>query len=347
MSGRNTNTPKLRYATRRGAIYCCSAEKFLSSSTAKRYRHTIQLLITSPPFPLNRKKKYGNLRGNDYLNWLASFGSEFRKMLRPNGSIVLELGNAWEPGRPVMSTLALEALLAFKTKGKFRLVQQFVAYNPARLPSPAQWVNVERIRVKDSFTHLWWLARSDRPYADNRAVLKKYSDAMKSLLRRKTYNSGERPSGHRIGKSSFLTNNGGSIPSNVLQFSNTSSTDKYHEHCRAKQIRPHPATMQDGIAEFFIKFLTRENDLVFDPFAGSNTTGATAEALNRRWVCVEPNKSYIKGSRGRFMSPTKKRRSKERPRTDQLSRSSRNDLPSHVRVNKRSHGQKRRARNSR
>jgi len=290
------------YSTQRGKMYRALAEGFLCSKIANKYRGKVQLLFTSPPFPLNRKKKYGNLTGSQYREWLAEFAPAFQKMLAPGGSIVLELGNAWEPGRPIMSTLAMEALLAFKTKGNLRLIQQFVAHNPARLPSPAQWVNVERIRVKDSFTHLWWFAPSDRPYADNRRVLQSYSDSMKELLRSRRYNSGKRPSGHKVGKESFLKNNGGSIPSNVLSFSNTSSIDQYQVYCRRKGLKAHPARMQSGLVEFFIKFLTRPDDLVFDPFAGSNTTGAMAESLGRKWISVEANRDYIRGSRGRFTS---------------------------------------------
>ncbi len=170
--------------------------------------------------------------------------------------------------RPVMSTLALEALLEFKREGKLKLVQQFVVYNPARLPSPAQWVNVERIRVKDSFTHIWWLAPSDRPYADNRSVLTPYSAAMKDLLKSKRYNSGPRPSEHRIGKRSFLKDNGGAIASNVLSISkHFLSNDVYQDYCRKNGLKPHPARMQREVASFFVKFLTRRGDTVLDPFA--------------------------------------------------------------------------------
>lgn len=290
-------------------MYRALAEQFISSKIADKYRGKVQLLFTSPPFPLNRKKKYGNLQGSQYQEWLANFAPSFRKMLAPGGSIVLELGNAWEPGRPIMSTLALEALLAFKAKGRLRLIQQFVAHNPARLPSPAQWVNVERIRVKDSFTHVWWLAPSDRPYADNKSVLLAYSESMKELLKSRRYNSGKRPSGHNVGKKSFLTDNGGSIPSNVLSFSNTASTDVYQEYCRRRVLKPHPARMQPGLADFFIRFLTRPGDIVLDPFAGSNTTGAVAEALGRKWVSVEANQEYIHGSRGRFQNSVTRRAS--------------------------------------
>ena len=54
------------------------------------------------------------------------------------------------------------------------------------------------------------------------------------------------------------------------------------------------------VAEFFIKFLTNPGDLVLDPFAGSNTTGAAAERLHRTWLAVEPQAEYAKGSIGWF-----------------------------------------------
>jgi site-specific DNA-methyltransferase (cytosine-N4-specific) len=61
--------------------------------------------------------------------------------------------------------------------------------------------------------------------------------------------------------------------------------------------------MPVGLAEFFIKFLTMPGDLVLDPFAGSNTTGAAAEALGRKWISIESDKVYVKGSYGRFIAP--------------------------------------------
>jgi DNA modification methylase len=290
----------IAYRTRLGVCFHGSSEKVLENISSNKIKGKVDLIFTSPPFPLNNKKKYGNLQGQKYIDWLASFPPLFKKMLKRNGSIVIELGNAWEPGKPVMSALAMKALLAFLEKGGFHLCQQFIWNNPARLPSPAQWVTIERIRVKDSFTHIWWMSPSPRPKANNRRVLKEYSGAMKKLLKSRKYNAGIRPSEHAIGEKSFLSNNGGAIPSNVITLSNTSATGEYLEHCRSKDLTPHPARMPSGIPDFFIKFLTNRGDLVLDPFAGSNTTGATAEKLGRRWVAIEAEKEYIRGSRGRF-----------------------------------------------
>lgn len=288
------------YQTKQGKMFCGSSEDILCSSAFKSYHKRVQLIFTSPPFPLNRKKKYGNKQGDEYVKWLAELATVFHEFLKEDGSIVMELGNSWEPSKPVMSTLALKALLAFLEKGKFYLCQQFVVYNPARLPSPAQWVNVERIRVKDSFTHVWWMSPNIRPKANNRNVLNGYSKAMQRLLATRKYNAGLRPSEHNIGTGSFFADNGGAIPSNVLTMANTSSSDPYLNHCRDNGLQPHPARMPAALPEFFINFLTDKNDLVLDPFGGSNTTGAAAERLKRRWLSVELNRDYVTGSLGRF-----------------------------------------------
>ena len=125
---------------------------------------------------------------------------------------------------------------------------------------------------------------------------------MKELLARRSYNSGRRPSGHLIGRESFFKDNGGAIPPNVFVSSNTTSTGRYREYCREHEIEPHPAPMQMDMVGFFVKMLTDPGDLVLDPFAGSNSTGAVAEDLGRRWIAIEPNREYIEGSKGRFLS---------------------------------------------
>ena len=281
-------------------------EATLSKGLLTGRAQRISLIFTSPPFPLNRGKSYGNRVGDDYLQWLSNLAPSLADLLTPNGSIVIEIGNAWEAGQPTMSTLPLEALLAFLKEADLHLCQQFVAHNPARLPGPAQWVTIERTRVKDSFTNIWWMSRTQRPKADNRRVLVEYSNAMKSLLKRQTYNRGVRPSGHDIRGNSFLKDNGGAIPSNVLEFANTRSYDPYRTYCLSQELPIHPARMSPQIAEFFIKMLTDRGDTVLDPFSGSNVTGAVAEDLGRSWISVESDHSFVEGSKGRFPSLLKR-----------------------------------------
>jgi len=291
---------KITYSTELGKCIHGDVENILNEESFQKYKGKVNLIITSPPFPLNRKKKYGNLNGNEYIQWLTNITTLLREYLTDDGSFVIEIGNSWEENEPVMSTLPLETLLNIKIKGNFKLCQQFIWFNTAKLPSPIQWVNIERSRVKDSFTSIWWLSKSSAPKADNKNVLVEYSESMKKLLKSKKYNSGLRPSEHNIGAKSFLMDNGGAIPANVLIAANTVSNSNYLNNCKKVGITPHPARMPNFIAEFFIRFLTDKNDLVLDPFAGSNTTGEVCESLERNWISIEIDEQYIKSSKLKF-----------------------------------------------
>ena len=199
-----------------------------------------------------------------------------------------------------MSTLPLESLMAIQSKSDLNICQQFVWHNPGKLPGPATWVNIKRERITDSFTHIWWFSPTTRPKSNNRNVLQPYKPAMEKLISGRSYNYGSRPSGHTISETGFAQDNGGSIPPSTLIFSNTGFDTDYRAWCKAREIPQHPARMPISLADFFIKFLTEKNDLVLDPFGGSCTTGKSAENLDRRWICVEPDSIYLEGAKGRF-----------------------------------------------
>lgn len=308
---------KMLYDTEYGKYYIGKCEEVIKELDLE---NKVQLILTSPPFPLNNKKKYGNLDGEEYLKWFVSLAELFSSVLTSNGSIVIEMGNAWEKNRPVQSLLHLNSLLGFvnNKNANLRLCQEFVCYNPARLPSPAQWVTIKRIRAIDSFTHIWWMAKTDYPKADNRKILRPYSKRMKELLSSQKFNAGKRPSEHIISESGFLRDNKGSISHNVLEIdqidedkemrlpysmfsiSNTKSNDFFMKTCKARGITPHPARMPLELASYFIEFLTDEGDLVLDPFGGSNTTGFCAEKSKRKWISVDVDEVYGEQSKIRF-----------------------------------------------
>jgi len=311
------------YKSKKGELIVGDSIKLLSGDMRKALKGKVNLIITSPPFPLNSKKKYGNEKGEEYLKWFRDLAPIFSDLLTEDGSLIIEIGNSWEPERPVQSLLHLECLfgLVKHSEANLRLIQEFICYNPSKLPSPAQWVTVNRLRMVDSYTHVWWLAKNDFPKADNSKVLRPYSKSMKQLLKRQRYNSGKRPSEHNISENGFLKDNGGSIahnffeleqmdndrevrlPHSVLSFSNTNSNDYFITQCREKETTPHPARMSGGLVNFFIEFLTNEKDLVLDPFSGSNTTGYCAEKLDRKWMSFEIKEEYIKQAVIRFSNP--------------------------------------------
>jgi site-specific DNA-methyltransferase (cytosine-N4-specific) len=259
---------------------------------------TVALVVTSPPFALRRQKAYGNVAPAEYVDWIWPFAVEIHRVLRPDGSFVLDLGGAWNRGSGTRSLYPYELIL--RLSRLFHLAQEFYWYNPSKLPTPAEWVTIRRTRVKDAVTTLWWLSKTESPNADNRRVLRPYSRSMRRLLR-DGYDMARRPSQHDIGPH-FRRDNGGAIPPNLLQIPNTRSSDEYFRRCRDAGLPIHPARFPNGVPEFFIRFLTDPGQLVLDPFAGSNVTGFEAEKLGRRWVSVEINADYIAGSRLRFES---------------------------------------------
>ena len=209
----------LAQRTKLGRYYIGKSEAILDCRAFRNLRGKVQLILTSPPFPLNEKKSYGNMTGDKYLKWFANLAPTFAEMLTDDGSILIEMGNGWEPKRPVQSLLPLKSLMSFveNEEAGLRLIQQFVCYNPSRLPSPAQWVTVNRMRTVDSFTNIWWIAKSDFPKADNSKVLRPYSDSMLNLLKKGDFNAGKRPSGHDVSDAAFLRDCGGSIAHNFFE----------------------------------------------------------------------------------------------------------------------------------
>ena len=280
------------YTTRYGRAYQADALDLLQAMPS----NSVSLVVTSPPFALVRKKSYGNVASEDYVEWLWPFAEEIHRVLRPDGSFVLELGGAWNPGSPTRSLYQYETIL--RLCQLFHLAQDFYWYNPSRLPTPAEWVTVQRTRVKDAVSPIWWLSKSERPHADNRQVLRPYSDSMQKLLKN-GYKAAKRPSQHVI-STNFNRDNGGAIPPNLMSISNTCSNEEYLRQCKAAELPIHPARFPAAVPDFFIRFLTQRGQLVYDPFAGSNVTGAAAEALERLWVSSELREEYVEGSRFRF-----------------------------------------------
>jgi DNA modification methylase len=280
------------YTTPRGRAYHADSLQLLRNMPSD----SLSLIMTSPPFALRRKKAYGNVPASEYVEWFWPFAQEFKRILKPEGSFVFDLGGTWNPGKGTRSLYQYELIL--RLSKIYYLAQEFYWYNPSKLPTPAEWVTVRRTRVKDAVTPLWWLSKTETPHADNRQVLKAYSASMRRLLK-EGYKAARRPSQHEI-SAHFQRDNGGAIPPNLLSIPNTRSSDFYLDKCREAGLPIHPARFPPGVPEFFIRFLTQPHDLVLDPFAGSNVTGQIAESLERRWISIEINGDYVAGSQFRF-----------------------------------------------
>jgi DNA modification methylase len=259
---------------------------------------SVDLIMTSPPFGLVRKKSYGNEDADRYLKWFRAFAEGFRRVLKPSGSLVIDIGGSWKVGTPTRSLYHFDLLIMLCREFGFHLCQEHYWWNPAKLPTPAEWVNVRRVRVKDAVNCIWWLSSTPWPKANNRRVLTPYSDSMLDLLKN-GYEAKLRPSGHDISEK-FGRNNGGSVPPNLLALANTESNGRYQDYCREKDLPIHPARYPATLPEYFIRLLTNPGDVVLDPFAGSCVTGEAAEYMLRKWICCEISEPYIEGALARF-----------------------------------------------
>jgi hypothetical protein len=217
------------FSTGLGQAYCGDSAAFMASQMAES---SVNLIMTSPPFGLVRKKSYGNEDANAYCGWFRPFAEGFQRVLRPDGSLVIDIGGAWVPGSPTRSLYHFDLLIMLCREFGFHLCLEHFWWNPSKLPTPAEWVNVRRVRVKDAVNCVWWLSPTPWPKASNRRILSAYSDSMKSLLRN-GYRAKLRPSGHDISPN-FQRDNGGAVPPNLLAIANTESNSRYQAFCREK-----------------------------------------------------------------------------------------------------------------
>lgn len=292
------------YRTTRGAAFVGDS---LAAMRAMR-GNSVDLIVTSPPYALHAPKAYGNVPASKYVKEFLPFADQMLRILKSKGSLVLNVGGSWTPGQPTRTIYTYKLLVALVEETGFHLAQEFFWYNPAKMPVPAEWVTVRRQRVRDSVEFVWWLSKTPWPQANNREVLLPYSRDM-LRLKKKGLARTSRPGGYAINSTFATTDAGGSIPPNfiddvipsdILRFGNNSSNDRYTKRCKRDGLRVHPARFPPVLPEIFVRFLTQKKDLVVDPFAGSNTTGMVAEALDRRWISIEADADFVEASKRRF-----------------------------------------------
>jgi site-specific DNA-methyltransferase (cytosine-N4-specific) len=265
---------------------------------------------------LHFKKAYGNVDKDEYVDWFLGFAREMYRVLADDGSFVLNIGGSYNKGTPTRSLYHYKLLIQLVENIGFHLAQECFWYNPAKMPMPAEWVTVRKIRIKDSVEYVWWLSKTPWPKASNQKVLKETFSADMHRLSRRGLKETIRPGGYKIKSSWSEMKTKGAIPSNFVQgnlfadesepsenvliMGNNAANDAYTLRCKAEGLKVHPARYPRALPAFFIKMLTEEGDVVLDPFAGSNTTGAVAESLQRRWIAFESVEEYIQASKFRF-----------------------------------------------
>lgn len=261
---------------------------------------SLQLILTSPPYPLVRKKEYQKSDTQNYLQWLTSLASGWKDKLKDDGSLLLNLSDCWNKKEPTINLYQERLLLELVDELGYHLIQRLYWHSPTKIPS-SHWVTIKKYRLNNSVEHLFWLAKNPEPKARVERVLKPYGASMQRSLAAGGDRRTERPSTHGGTQNGFSQDRGGAIPFTLQSWTHAASQGDYFNFCRTHELPIHPARFPKELPEFCIKLLTDPGDQVYDPFSGSNTTGKACEDLQRKWISSERSLTYLQGSLGRFI----------------------------------------------
>ena len=103
------------YITNFGKAFHCNSMELMTQIPDD----SLDLILTSPPFALTSKKEYGNKQEDEYIDWFLNFSMEFKRILKPDGSFVVDLGGAYLPGHPIRSIYQYELLVKLVKEQEF------------------------------------------------------------------------------------------------------------------------------------------------------------------------------------------------------------------------------------
>jgi DNA modification methylase len=260
-------------------------------------RESVDLLLSSPPYALISSKEYGNLDETAWVDWMLKICEGSRELLRPTGSMILNLGNCWVPGKPQQSLYIQRLLVRLEDELDIHLCQELFWHSPTKLPVPLAWVGVRRVRLTSSVEPLLWLSPNpDLVNSDNRRVLRAYTASGLRSINNERDRDGNRPNGVQFGRNSFV-DRGGSIPPSLITATPISVEERrYREAIAAAGRKPHPAIMPAAVARFCIELATEKDHTVLDLFSGSGTVPIEAMKLGRYAIAVDRSLEYIENS---------------------------------------------------
>ena len=231
----------------------------------------IDLVVTSPPYAEQRADTYGGVPEQDYPDWFSSIGKEIYRILKPTGLFVLNIKESVKNG--VRSTYVLKTVLSLSEIFNWSDTYIWNKTNPFPTGS--------KKRLKDGFEYCYVFSKTNNyKFYPNNVLHQSTSKYLESEKRRSNRNAHSVTNGS--GMNMYRRASPDLVrPSNVITFPTDTTNHK------------HPATFPIELPSFFIKLMTEENDIVYDPFAGSGTTLKAAQQLNRHYLGSEIESQYI------------------------------------------------------
>ena len=290
----------LGFSTELGIAVISSCEHFFS-----KFNEPIHLIITSPPYPLAQPRAYGNEPEGRYVDWLCKVLEPVVRNLVQGGSICLNVGNdIFMSKSPARSLYRERLVLALHARLGLYKMDELIWTSP-KPPGPVAWASKKRVQLNTVYEPVYWFTNDpDRVFADNRRVLQPHSEQHLRFVRAGGIKTAGRHSdgAYRKQLGAYSKETEGRIARNVLEFARCGEDRdaEYRRYCADHGLKTHGASMPVRLARFLIEFLTEEGMLVVDCLAGRLKVALAAEALRRRWVCVDREAHYVMGSYGQF-----------------------------------------------
>jgi DNA modification methylase len=260
---------------------------------------SVKLVFTSPPYPVVRRD-YGRFTVEQWLDWMKRMMAIWGDLITDDGTIAVNVMDVFESGSPMLSPYVERFTLSAIDDAGLNFAGRMMWHSPTKLGN-IQWTSKAKVHPKNSLEHLLLFSKSDRPSWDitrmernpyaARTVRQSESEAKRGKVRR--------PSGITTSGAAFALG-AGPLPGNLIVAGGVVGSDSYSKRCRDTGVTPHPARFPEKLPRQVILMATDRGDVVYDPMAGSNTTGKVAADLGRRFISSEPMLDYVRSSALRF-----------------------------------------------
>ncbi len=250
---------------------------------------SIDLIITSPPYADSRKKTYGGIHPDEYVEWFLPKSEQFLRVLKPTGAFVLNIKEKVVNGE--RHTYVLELILSMREQG-WLWTEEFVWHK--KNCYPGKWPN----RFRDAWERCLQFNKRKKFKMNQESVMVPMGQWASSRLRNLSETDKARDeSGVKSGFGKNISNwlkRDMAYPTNVLHLATECAN------------RNHSATFPVSLPEWFIRLFTDKGDVVLDPFVGSGTSMIAASRLGRGYVGIDVNPDYCKLARNVLEDTTRR-----------------------------------------